>query len=260
MVVVDGSEIIPLTLDLPSSGPSVPLSGSSISLSESSLQLSGSSIQLSVPLSGSSISLSESSLQLSGSSIQLSIPSGPGEKTITAERLPGDRVRLTSGSESIIIANGASAVIAGSTVTVLADGTGVVVGGSSLIPLSNPPRENAGEILPGDSFSAVDSGRYVLIEHGDGTVTLADGAVTVVDGHTISAARDGGSVVVDGLVTQSVVASSTRVPESEASGIVEDADASSGAVASGSSGHSVSSMGTWRKVLTFGVLVGFMIK
>jgi hypothetical protein len=235
MVVVDGSEIIPLTLDLPSSGPSV-------------------------PLSGSSISLSESSLQLSGSSIQLSIPSGPGEKTITAERLPGDRVRLTSGSESIIIANGASAVIAGSTVTVLADGTGVVVGGSSLIPLSNPPRENAGEILPGDSFSAVDSGRYVLIEHGDGTVTLADGAVTVVDGHTISAARDGGSVVVDGLVTQSVVASSTRVPESEASGIVEDADASSGAVASGSSGHSVSSMGTWRKVLTFGVLVGFMIK
>jgi hypothetical protein len=227
MIVVDGSEIIPLTLDLPSSGPSIPLSGSS--------------------------------LKLPGSSIQLSIPSASGEKGITVERLSDNRVRLTSGSESIIIANGASAVIAGSTITVLEDGSGVVVSGSSLIPLSDPPRERAGDGLPSGSFSAVDSGRYVLIEHGDGTVTLADGAVTVVDGHTISAASDGGYVVIDGSVTQSVVSSPTKVPEDEGRGIVEDAETASGAVASDSSGHSVLSIGTWSKVLTFVVLVCLMI-
>jgi hypothetical protein len=105
----------------------------------------------------------------------------------------------------------------------------------------------------------VNSGRYVLIEHDDGTVTLADGTVTVVDGRTISAAGDGGYIVVDGSVTQSVVSSSTRVPKGEGSGTVEDAEATNGVIASDSSGHSLSSMGTWSIVLTFSVLVGFTI-
>jgi hypothetical protein len=200
-----------------------------------------------------------SSIQLSGPSVQLSIPSTSGEKTITAERLSSNRVRLTSGSESIIVANGASAVIAGSTVTVLADGSGVVVSGSSLIPLSDPVREKAGERLPSDSFAAVDSGRYILVEHGHATVTLADAAVTVVDGHTISAARDGEYMVIDGSVTRSVETSSTRVPGGEGSRIVADAEATNGVVTSGSAGHSVSSMGTWRKILTSGLLVVFVM-
>jgi hypothetical protein len=195
----------------------------------------------------------------SSSSVQISIPSASGEKTIMAERLSDNRVRLTSGSQSIIIANGASTVFGGSTVAVLADGSGLVVSGSSLITLLISPIEKAGESLPSESFSAVDSGGYVLIEHGDGTVTLADGAATVFDGHAISAARDGGYMVIDGSVTQSVLSSSTRVPEGEGSGIVQDAEATNGVVASGSSGHSVSSIGTWRKVLTFGVLVVFMM-
>jgi hypothetical protein len=105
----------------------------------------------------------------------------------------------------------------------------------------------------------VNSGRYVLIEHDDGTVTLADGAATVVDGHAISAARDGGYLVIDGSVTQSVVAISTRVPEGEGSGIVQDAEATNGVAASGSAGRSVSFMDTWRKILTLGFLVGFIV-
>jgi len=228
VILIDGSEIIPFALEAPSSASSDQPSGSTI--------------------------------KLPGSSIKIKILSESGERIITAEKLADNRVRLTSGSESIIIANGASAIVAGATVAVLADGSGVVVSGTSLIPLSDPSDEKARERLPSDSLSVVvDSGRNVLVGYADGTVTLADGAVTVVGGRTISATGDGGYVVVDGSVTQTVVASSTGVPEGEESGIVKDPEAPDDAVSSGSVGPLVSSMGIWSKALAFSVLVGTMI-
>lgn len=221
MLLIDGSEIVPITLEIPSSG---------------------------------------SSILLRESSIQVSVPLEVGEKTITAERLDDGSIRLTSGSETDIVANGASTVLAGSKVTVLADGSGVVVSGTELIPLLDPPREGAGKMLADDSLFVSDSDKYVLIEHGDGTATLADGAVTVIGGHTISAAGDGGYVVVDGSVTRSVVASSTPAPVDEGSENVENAEATGDdADASSSAGHFVSSMCMWRKVLISSVLVGTMM-
>ena len=219
MLLIDGSEIVPITLEIPSSG---------------------------------------SSILMRETSIQISVPLGSGERTITAERLDDGSIRLTSGSETNVVANGASIVLAGSMVTVLADGSGVVVGGTSLIPLSDPPRERAGKMVADDSLFVADSGRYVLIDHGDGTVTLADGAVTVVDGHTISAASDGGYVVVDGSVTRSVVASSTGMPGEDAGGFVDDAEATESAVLSGVAGRLMSG-DIWSKVLSFSVLVGMMM-
>ena len=137
----------------------------------------------------------------------------------------------------------------------------MVVSGSSLIPLSDPLRKNEGVKLPSDSLFVADSGRYVVIDYADGTVTLADGAVTVVDGHTISAAGDGGYVVVDGSATRSVVTSSTRVPEDEGSGsgVIEDAEATDAAVASGSVEPLVSATGIWSRGLIFSVLVCMMM-
>jgi hypothetical protein len=144
---------------------------------------------------------------------------------------------------------------------VLADGSGVVVSGTELIPLSDPPREKAGKMLVDDFLFVAESGKYVLIDHGDGTATFADGAVTVVDGHTISAAGDGSYVVVDGSVTRTVVASATPVLEGEGdgSGVVEDAKATDAAVSSGSVGPLISAMGICSKVLILSVLVGMMM-
>lgn len=222
MLLIDGSEIVPITLEIPSSG---------------------------------------SSILLRESSIHVSVPLEAGERAITVERLEDGDIRLTSGSETDVVANGASTVLAGSKITVLADGSGVVVSGTELIPLSDPPSERAGKMLADDSLFVLDGGKYVLIDHGGGTATLADGAVTVIDGHTISAAGDGGYVVVDGLVTRSVVASSTGVPEAEGggSGVVEDAEATDAAVASGSVGPLISAAGIWGNVLIFSVLVGMMM-
>jgi len=222
MLLIDGSEIVPITLEIPSSG---------------------------------------SSILLRESSIQVSVPLISGERIITAERLDDGGIRLTSGSETDVVANGASTVLAGSKVTVLADGSGVVVSGTELIPLSDPPREKAGKMLVDDFLFVTESGKYVLIDHGDGTATFADGAVTVVDGHTISAAGDGSYVVVDGSVTRSVVASATPVLEGEGdgSGVVEDAKATDAAVSSGSVGPLISAMGICSKVLILSVLVGMMM-
>ncbi|KAM0700641.1 hypothetical protein Q7P35_012362 [Cladosporium inversicolor] len=231
MVFIDDSMIVPITLDIPSSEPVNQLSGSSI--------------------------------PLPGSSIQFSIPSESGDKTITAEILGDDRIRLTSGSESIVVANGASAVLAGSTVTILADGSGVVVSGTSLIPLPIMPlpqsKAIAAQKFQNDLFSAVDSGRYILVGDADSTLTLADGAVTVIGGYTVSAAGDGSYVVVDGSVAQSVVSSPTGVSEGEGGGVVEDAEATDGAVSSGSVGPLISAVGIWTTVLTYSVLVCMMM-
>ena len=220
MLLIDGSEIVPITLEIPSSG---------------------------------------SSILLRESSIQVSVPSESGERTITAEKLDDGSIRLTSGSESIITAKGASAVLAGSKVTVLADGSGVVVSGSLLMALSDPPRKNAGVKMADDALFIANGGRYVLIEHGDGTVTLADGAATVVGGHTVSVAGDGGYVVVDDSVTRSVVASATPAPEGDEHENVEDAEAKGDAVANGSPGRLVSPMGIWWKILSFSVLVSMIM-
>lgn len=202
-------------------------------------------------------------LAASAASVQLSLATG--ERSVTVEKLGNNRILLTSASESVTIANGAETGFAGATFVVLADGSGVVVTDMSLIPWSDTREE-----LQGDMFSAMSSGDYVLISHGTSNAILADNSVTIIDGHTISAAADGGYIVVDGSITQPVASSPTQYLEGEGEGEgegkgegegsrnVEEADATRAAIASGAVQDLILTRCAW-KILALGVLVGLVL-
>lgn len=198
------------------------------------------------------------------SSGQLSLPAGG--KKITAQKLGNNRVLLTSGSDTITLANGDKAIFAGAEVAILADGSGVVINSSSLIPW--PASKESAEEPQSTSFSAIASGRYVLLAHGQSTVALGDGSVTVLDGHAISAARDGRDVVVDGSYTQVVEPSSTRFSEGEGRGGGQEAsddddddddDTSDAVLASSASPRCRSSDGYVLEFWTWGILLCFAL-
>lgn len=97
----------------------------------------------------------------------------------------------------------------------------------------------------------------MLVSHGQSTVTLGDSSVTVIDGHMISAARDGSYMVVDGSQTQYVGAkSSTMSSEGEGSGNTREVD-DAGRAAIGSGAFALAAF-TWR-VWFAGILVGFAV-
>lgn len=165
-------------------------------------------------------------------------------KTFTAVMQGESNVVLKAASTTLTVPRGSALTLGDDVFSAPTAGSVLLLDGSTITFAPKGPSETIGLMThDGQTLSAVDLESSVVVMEGGSTVTLANGAQTIIGEDTISAASTGGGLVINGTSTV-VLSTRTNAVASSASsnGEVETAtgaseDAESAARADQSSIH-----------------------
>jgi hypothetical protein len=184
-----------------------------------------------------------------------------GDETFTARMQSGSTIVVEAAGTSRHMAAG-STVTLGDTVFSVPSPGGVLVHDGTSVTLDRAAATDPSEAAASSDHSSsaavtvLDAGNSVIVEMGDRTFTLADGAQTTIDGQVISVESTGGSIVVDGSSTVGVSTRSTTAHSSGASSTVSTEESTSTTTDAQSVGSACRSPMTATTILA---LFGFLL-
>ena len=149
-------------------------------------------------------------------------------KTFTAIVQGSSTLILEASSTTLTIPPGAAVTLDGEIFRLPTTGDILVHDGITLTltPTALSTAASYTAAATGQPLSAFDVGSSIVIVAGGNTITLADGARTVIGGESISAASTGGAaVVVNGGKTSTLIASSTNTMDSSSASVDGDGEA-----------------------------------
>lgn len=143
----------------------------------------------------------------------------------------GTTKQLTAGSTATLLDTIFSVPSSGG--VLVHDGTSATLHHAA----ATDPAATASALDHSDTAIAVlDAGSSVIVEMGDKTFTLADGAQTTFDGQVISADSAGGAIVIDGSVTIDVSSTDAATAQSPENSNFEGTEESTGTTDAQSTG------------------------
>jgi hypothetical protein len=131
-----------------------------------------------------------------------------GGETFTARMQSDSTIALEAAGTTQYIAAGSSVTL-GNVVYSMPSPGGVLVHDGTSVTLNRaaatgPTEASTAADHSNTAVTVLDAGSSVVVEIGDRTFTLADGAQTTLDGQVISAESTGGVIVIDGTATVAV--------------------------------------------------------